>query len=75
MRPRIQSGDLVIVDPLNGYLPVKGDVVLCTVAGSSYLHLVGAVRGDSYQITNARGHVNGWVGIGKIHGILVAVEP
>lgn len=45
-----------------------GDVVLCTVKGKQYLHLVTAKQGNRFQISNNKGKVNGWTK--KIHGIL-----
>lgn len=74
MTPRIKSGALCTVEPLQGSL-AAGDVVLCRVKGSDYLHLVKAVQGERYQIGNNHGHVNGWVGLNAIYGKLVRVEP
>lgn len=74
MSPKIASGQLCTVEPLRGVLEV-GDVVLCKVAGSEYLHLVKAIQGERFQIGNNRGRINGWVGSGCIYGRLVKVEP
>jgi hypothetical protein len=74
MSPKIESGQLCTVEPLRGALEV-GDVVLCKVAGSEYLHLVKAIQGERFQIGNNRGRINGWVGSGCIYGRLVRVEP
>lgn len=73
MRPKIESGQLCTVEPLGDRTPMVDDVVLCRVNGYQYLHLVKAVRGTQYQIGNNRGGINGWVGIGSIYGLLVAV--
>jgi hypothetical protein len=35
---------------------------------------VKAIQGGRYQIGNARGHINGWVGAGAIFGRLVKAE-
>lgn len=77
MRPRIQSGQLCTVEPVSTETELRsGDVVLCKVRGAQYLHLIRATRSDgTYQIGNASGHVNGWVGRSSIYGRLVAVEP
>lgn len=72
MTGKIASGDLVTVSPLGDRRPVKGDIVLCRVEGSQYLHLVTAVRNGRYQISNNHGHVNGWTG--HIYGIVTSVE-
>ena len=78
MVPLVKSGQLVTVEPMtkgNYLTPGKGDIVLCRVHGSEYLHLVKALRiqGGStrYQIGNNCGGVNGWVGIDSIFGRLV----
>ena len=74
MRPRIRSGQLCTVAPLDdpGALQV-GDVVLCKVKGSQYLHLIKAIQGGRFQIGNNRGHINGWIGAGAIYGRLIAL--
>lgn len=74
MQPRIYSGDLVTCTPVRPETVVEaGDVVLCTVEGRHFLHLVKAVDGERYQIGNARGHVNGWTPRAKLHGRVTAV--
>jgi hypothetical protein len=45
MSPRIESGDLCTVEPVDPAALRAGDVVLCKVRGAEYLHLVKAVRG------------------------------
>jgi Peptidase S24-like len=82
MTPHIVSGALVTVEPLTAP-PVSGDIVLCRVAGSQYLHFVTAVRSvppskddkprQQFQIGNAHGRINGWTGIDKIYGKVVGV--
>jgi phage repressor protein C with HTH and peptisase S24 domain len=74
MTPRIKSGALCTVEPLTRD-PAKGDVVLCKVGGAEYLHLVSAVQGDRFQISNNHGRVNGWVNRDRIYGLLTKVEP
>lgn len=76
MNPKIKSGELCTVEPLGEHVVQKNDVVLCKVKGNVYLHFVSAVRpGDLYQISNAKGHVNGWISRQLIYGRLVRVEP
>lgn len=68
----INNGDLVTVQPLTEKdAPQKGDVVLCKVKGSQYLHLVKAVQGDRYQIGNNKGGINGWISRSGIFGLWV----
>ncbi len=77
MLPRIRSGDLCTVEPVSPHQLVavkKGDVVLCKVNGSQYLHLVSAIQGERFQISNNHGHVNGWIGGGSIYGRLISVS-
>lgn len=76
MSPKIESGQLCIVEPIADYGTLgKGDIVLCKVKGAQYLHLVSAVRDGRFQISNNRGHINGWVGPDQVFGRLVRVEP
>lgn len=62
MTPKINSGDLVTVTPEFDTLK-KGDIVFCKVKGNYYVHLVKAVKGKRYQISNNRGRINGWIGV------------
>ncbi len=73
MTGKVESGNLVTVVPLQGE-PAVGDIVLCKVSGSEYLHLVTATRKDQFQISNNKGRVNGWVNIRNIYGKCVKVE-
>jgi signal peptidase I len=75
MIPKIHSGQLCTVEPITDPKRVQeGSIVLCKVRGQEYLHLVSARRGDQYQISNNKGHVNGWVSLDSIYGVLVSVE-
>lgn len=76
MEPRITSGALCTVEPV-GASPLKtGDIVLCVVGRSQYVHLVldVSLRRDEYKIGNNKGRVNGWVKADAIFGKLVRVE-
>lgn len=71
MRPRIESGDLCTVEPVDQSTPLTaGEIVLCRVRGAHYLHLIKAVNGERYLIGNNRGGINGWIGRGSIFGRL-----
>ncbi len=74
MTPKIESGDLCTVTPVATSEVRKGDIVLCKVGGREYLHLVSAVQGERFQISNNHGHVNGWVSAANIYGKCVSVE-
>lgn len=69
MTPIIKSGDLVTVEPITDVN--VGDIVLCKVKGREYLHLVSAIDGNRYQISNNHGFVNGWIGKNAIFGKLM----
>ena len=73
MTGRITSGQLCTIKPLDRD-PQKGDVVLCKVRGNQYLHIVSAVKGDQYQISNNHGFVNGWTSRKNVYGLLTRVE-
>jgi hypothetical protein len=76
MTPRIKSGQLCTVEPVDPATLAVGDVVLCTIRGADYLHLVKAIGDDGrYQIGNNHGKINGWIGAHAIFGRLVRVEP
>ena len=64
MRPKVESGAVVTLEPVTLADLEVGDIVLCRVKGNTYLHLVKAVRGSdskrSVQIGNNRGGINGW---------------
>jgi hypothetical protein len=73
MKGKIESGQLVTVEPINGRKLKQGDIVLCKVNGSQYLHLIKAVQGDRYQIGNNIGRINGWISLNSIYGICVGI--
>lgn len=74
MKGKIESGQLCTVAPVDASTLEKGDIVLCKVNGSQYLHLVKAIQGDRFQIGNNRGRINGWIGPNCIYGKLIRVE-
>ena len=75
MRGKIASGDLCTVEPVSpGTILTVGEIVLCSVRGAQYLHLIKAVRGEQFQIGNNIGGINGWITASAIYGRLTAVE-
>lgn len=74
MQGRITSGQRCTVEPLGETAVQINDIVLCTVKGSQYLHLVKAIRGDQFQIGNNKGGINGWITRRQIYGRCVLVE-
>ena len=75
MRGKIASGALCTVAPFDASLLSVGDIVLCTVRGAQYLHLVKAMRDGQFQIGNNVGGINGWISARAIYGRLGSVEP
>lgn len=74
MMPKIKSGQLCTVAPVDPATLRVDDIVLCKIAGAEYLHLVKAIQGERFQIGNNRGHINGWIGGKSIFGRLASVE-
>jgi hypothetical protein len=74
MSGKIESGQLCTVAPIAACTLEVGDIVLCKVKGSEYLHLVKAIQGVRYQIGNNRGRINGWVSGNAIFGRCVKIE-
>lgn len=72
---RIESGQLCRVMPVDPAVLEVGDIVLCTVHGNEYLHIVKAIDGGRFQIGNNHGFINGWIGPNSIHGKCVRIEP
>ena len=71
---KISSGQLCTVEPYGDQNLKVGDIVLCSVNGNQYLHLITAMRRGQYQIGNNRGGINGWITSAKIYGVLTNVE-
>ncbi len=74
MKGKINSGNLVTVEPISDRKLKKGDIVLCKVKGHEYLHLIKTTKGKQYQIGNNRGRINGWISIKAIFGICTKIE-
>ena len=74
MKGKIGSGQLVTVEAVNDRILKPGDIVLCKVNRSQYLHLIKFIQGDRYQIGNNIGRINGWTNRSSIFGICIKVE-
>jgi SOS-response transcriptional repressor LexA len=75
MCPRIQSGALVLLEPVRDPASLRaGQIVLAKVRGSWYLHLISATDPTRVQIANNRGHVNGWVARSAVVGRVVEID-
>jgi hypothetical protein len=74
MQPKIKSGQLCTVAPVDPHSIVVGDIVLCKAHRNEYLHLVKAIQESRFLIGNNRGGTNGWIGANSIFGRLLRVE-
>ncbi len=72
---KIASGQLCTVEPIGDHVLEVGDIVLCRVSGSQYLHLVKSIQGERFQIGNNRGGINGWITRRQIFGRLIGLAP
>lgn len=73
MAPAIESGQLVTVEASTWCDVKDGDIVLCRVKGTDFLHYcrgVDAQRG--VRVENAKGHLNGYTR--TVYGRVVKVE-
>lgn len=75
MAGKIESGQLCTVVPIDDAAGLAvGDIVLCRVNGSQYLHLIKAIQGPRFQIGNNRGRINGWITGKSIYGKCIRIE-
>lgn len=74
MQGKIESGQLVTIEPLDGSQLQKGDIVLCKVKGNEYIHLIKAIKGSQYLIGNNKGGLNGWISVNSIYGKCTKIE-
>ncbi len=75
MEPVVKSGSLCTVAPVDPLQLHTGDVVLCKVRNSQFLHFVKQIHMGRFLIGNNRGGTNGWIGPLEIYGRLVKTEP
>lgn len=74
MTPIIKHQQPVTLAPVDSSKLEVGDVVLSKVSGRFFLHKVSAIKQDQVQISNNKGHVNGWTSKDKVYGIVIAVD-
>ena len=74
MTPILKSRQAVICEPVTDETVLsKKDIVLCKVNGRFYLHLIHAIKGDTYLIGNNHGHMNGWTPRRNVFGRVVEI--
>ncbi len=76
MQPLIESNDLVKVQRRLFNLFQIGDIVLCKVKGKQYLHLItdASKSRETYEISNNKGKVNGWIRWTSIYGVCIEIN-
>lgn len=74
MRGRIESGQLVTLEPSKLESVVEEDVVLIRWKGSHILHIVKEIRESKVLIGNNIGKINGWTEGNNILGKVIKVE-
>lgn len=78
MKGKVESGDIVQLEPCKSEDLSSGDVVLVKVNGHVYLHLIKAIKQEKdklrFQIGNNVGGINGWVGPNAIYGKATTIE-
>ena len=72
MKGRIESGQLITVEPVDKSKLEIGDAVVCKVRGTYYVHLVKGMVNGEFLIGNNRGGTNGWTS--QIYGKVIKVE-
>lgn len=75
MDPKVKNGAKVTLTPITDPEKIKeGDIVLVSVKGKDFLHLVKARRGAQYLIGNNKGGTNGWVSAHALHGLATEIN-
>jgi hypothetical protein len=76
MQPIMTTGDTLYLKKVDPSKLRKGDAVFCKINGNKFVHLITGVdsKGSRFQISNNRGHVNGWIGPSGIYGLCVRVN-
>lgn len=77
MEPIVMDKERVRVSPIVDDLKV-GDIVFCKVNGNFTYHKITKIKrttkGYLYQISNNKGHVNGWTNRQHIYGIVSKLD-
>jgi hypothetical protein len=69
MTPIIKNGQKITLIPVGKRRLKINDVVLAKVKGRYYVHKITAIEKGRYQISNNRGHINGWAA--EVLGVLI----
>lgn len=74
MRGRIESGQLVTVEPVDASKLSVDDIVLVRWKGNYILHIIREIRQDEVLIGNNLGKINGWASRDDVVAIVTAVQ-
>ncbi|MAG26495.1 hypothetical protein CMI47_13190 [Candidatus Pacearchaeota archaeon] len=74
MRGKIESRQLVTLQTCKFADLKVNDIVLVTVKGNDYLHLIKAIDKKRFLIGNNHGGINGWVNFNAIHGKVLSIK-
>ena len=74
MRGRIESGQLVTLEPVDAAQLAIDDVIFVEWGNNYLLHLVTGMKDDQIEIGNNLGKINGWVPASAALGRVVAVR-
>lgn len=77
MKPAIKDGDIVTISPLNGFTPVKGEVIAFkhSQSDSMLIHrVVGLQKGKMVLQGDASEEKDGLVGLEDVAGVVSRVE-
>jgi len=73
MTPLIKHRQPRTLSPVDVEKLENGDIVFVRVRGSTYCHLVKAIKPDKVLICNNHGHVNGWTSKRNVFAIVTQV--
>jgi hypothetical protein len=75
MRGRIESGQLVTLEPIaDASRLAVGDAVLVRWKGNHILHIIKEIRDKEILIGNNLGRINGWASTDDVVAIVAAVQ-
>ena len=74
MRGRIESGQLVTIEKIEGHQVNLDDVILVKWKGNYLLHIAKEINEEEVLIGNNLGKINGWVSKNNIIGKVVKIQ-
>ena len=76
MKPLMSPGDSLHIKKVDVAKLRTGDAVFCKVHGGLQVHKISAIDAatNRFQISNARGYINGWISANNVFGLCVQVD-